>query len=392
MNTVITMFFSSITWLILGFLSLGPAGFIFCLMRRAAKYSWPTKVDTNYKPRISVLVPTYNELDIIQFKLVNLSHVRYPDNLMEIIIVDSNSCDGTREIVRQFLKRVPQVSMRMLVETERRGKSHALNYALSHCEGDVIVVSDADCFWPPDILEKSLPFLGDPTVGAISGPKRLLNSNESWVTRSEEAYLRSANFLRLGESKAGSTVFFEGGFSAFKREAFCRFDPYDTGSDDCGTVISVMEKNFRAMLVPEAEFFSTFPESFRGKIDIKLRRANQLVRVFGNYLDLLSKRKIKTSVNTILPNIFMYLFSPIFFMFFIVVTVGLLVEFPFLLLASLFLILPSVRFYFYAILESNLLLTASLFAVLFGKKFSMWSQPPDRTSITKEKLVDFNLI
>jgi len=361
-------------------------------MRGASKYSWPTKVDTDYKPRVSIIVPTYDESDIILFKLANLNRIEYPKNLMEIIIVDSNSCDGTREVIRQFLKRKLRVNMKILVEAERKGKSHALNYALSYCNGDVIIVSDADCFWPPNILEEAIPFLGDPRVGAISGPKILLNSNQTWVTRFEEAYLRSANVLRLGESKVGSTVFFEGGFSAFKREAFCRFDPYDTGSDDCGTVISVMEKGFKAMLVPEAEFFSTFPESFRDKVNVKLRRANQLVRVFGKYLNLLSKRKIRTSVNTILPNIFLYLFSPIFFMFFIVVTVGLLVDFPFLLLASFFLILPSVRFYFYEILESNLLLIAALFAVLFGKKFSMWSQPQDRTSITKEKLIQFNLI
>lgn len=386
------MFFYVLVWLIFGFLSIGPITFIFFFMRRSSQWSWPTKVDTNYKPRVSIIVPTYNEADIILLKLTNLDRIRYPRNLMETIIVDSNSNDGTQEIIRQFLKRKPRINMKMLVETARKGKSHALNYALSHCVGDVIIVSDADCFLPQSILEEAIPFLGDPTVGAISGPKILLNANQTWVTRLEESYLRSANVLRFGESKVGSTVFFEGGFSAFKKEAFYRFDPYDTGSDDCGTVISVVERDFRAMLVPQARFFSAFPPSYQGKIMIKLRRANQLVRVFGKYLNLLSKGKIKTSLKTVVPNIFLYLFSPLFFVAFTILTLGLVATFPFLLLTSLFLMIPCLRFYFYEILESNLLLTASILAILFGKKFSMWNPPQNRIYFTKERLVYFDLI
>ena len=98
----------------------------------------------------------------------------------------------------------------------------------------------------------------------------------------EQGYLKSANMLRLGESKAASTLFFEGGFSAFRREALQRFDPYETGSDDCGTVLSVIEHDFRAMLVVDAKFYSSFPATFRGKISIKLRRTIQLVTAFLN--------------------------------------------------------------------------------------------------------------
>jgi cellulose synthase/poly-beta-1,6-N-acetylglucosamine synthase-like glycosyltransferase len=386
------MFFFVIAWLLFGFLSLGPAAFIFYYMKNKSKRSWPTKVDSNYKPRISVIVPTYNESSIILFKLINLSRLRYPKDLMEIVIVDSNSSDDTAEIVRQFSQKEPQVSIKVLVEKERRGKSHALNYALNHCNGDVIIVSDADCFWPSDILEKAMPFLADSSVGAIAGPKILLNPNQTWVTRMEEGYLKSANVLRLGESKVGSTVFFEGGFSAFKREAFDRFDPYGTGSDDCGTVIRVIQKNFRTMLVPEAKFYSTFPASFRGKLGIKLRRINQLVRVFAKYLDLLVQRKLKATKRTVVPNTLLYLFSPIALIVFILLTVFLVFSFPFLLLFFGLLIIPEIRFYFYEIFESNMLLIAAIFGIMLGKEFSIWSQPEDRRLLTKDTLRQFNLI
>jgi cellulose synthase/poly-beta-1,6-N-acetylglucosamine synthase-like glycosyltransferase len=261
-----------------------------------------------------------------------------------------------------------------------------------HCKGEVIIVSDADCFWPSDILEKAIPFLADPAVGAISGPKILLNSNQTWVTRMEESYLRSANVLRLGETKAGSTVFFEGGFSAFKKEAFDRFDPYATGSDDCGTVIRVIENNFRTILVPEAEFYSPFPASFQGKLSIKLRRANQLVRVFVKYLALLAEGKVKATKRTVVSNTLLYLFSPVAFVVFMFLTALLLFSFPLLLLFFAFLVIPRVRFYFYEIFESNILLLAAIFGVVGGERFSIWSQPEDRIWLTEEKLSQFNLI
>lgn len=284
-----------IAWLLLGLLALGPAAFIYFYRKRSSKKSWPTKVNPNYFPTISIIVPTYNESSIVLLKLLNIARLKYPTNLTEIILVDSNSSDNTVEIAKQFIREKPQINMKILVEKERRGKSYALNYALSHCKGEVVIVSDVDCFLPSDILEKAVPFLADPDVGAVGGPKIILNSNATWITRMEQDYLKSANTLRLGESIDGSTPFFEGGFSAFKRSSFDRFDPYGTGSDDCGTVISVVERNFRAMLVPDAEFYSPFPTSLKSKLNVKLRRINQLIRVFTKYLSLLTKGKLKTS-------------------------------------------------------------------------------------------------
>ena len=144
----------------------------------------------------------------------------------------------------------------------------------------------------------------------------------------EETYLKSANFMRVGESKAGSTVFFEGGFSAFKKEALEKFDPYATGSDDCGTIIGVIEKNYRAMLVKDAKFYSSFPSTFRGKIDIKLRRINQLIRVFSKYFDSRVKGKVKSTKTTIIPNILLYLVSPIAFVIFYFLSAFLLILNP----------------------------------------------------------------
>jgi hypothetical protein len=146
------------------------------------------------------------------------------------------------------------------------------------------------------------------------------------------------------------------------------------------------------MLVKEAKFYSSFPATFRGKISIKLRRINQLVRVFSKYLDLLVKGKVKSSKSTVVPNTLLYLVSPIAFAVFLVLTAYLVLSYPMLLFFSLLLFAPQVRFYVYQIVENNILLFVSILAVLFGQKFSVWAQPEDRVWFTRENLSSYNLI
>lgn len=381
-----------VLWFLFLIFSFGTAFLIYVLMRRSAKRPWQIKIDSNYRPKVSILIPTYNEEAIIRLKLKNLIKVRYPQDRMEIIVVDSNSQDQTLKIMNTFLKQHPEANIKILTENARQGKAAALNFALKQCRGEVVIVSDADCFWPSDILEKTIPFLADPNVGAVSGPKILLNPEESWVTRTEAFYLNSMNRVRLGESKVCSTLLFEGGFSAYKREVLESFDPYNTGSDDCGTIVMLAEKGYRAIFVPEARFYSAFPSSWSEKISIKVRRANQLVRVLWRYFYLLSKGRIKTSKRIIVQGALIYLVNPIMFLALVATSVYLLFEYPFLLLFLLVFLMPNVNSYLFELIQNYFILFISLLAVLINKKFVVWKKPKDRILIREHVLRQYGLI
>ena len=386
------MFLLIILWFVFFAGSFGITGFVFLSMRKAVSRPWRINVDDDYKPKISIIVPTYNESAVIAFKLQNLNKLEYPKELTQIIVVDSRSEDQTVNVVDSFIKEESGVNLRIIRDSERRGKSAALNNALKQCEGDVIIVSDADCFWPSGILRESLPFLADPSVGAISGPKLLLNPDQSWVTASEEKYMESHNRIKLGESKINSTVFFEGGFSAYKKGVIDAFDPYNTGADDAGTVMKVLEKNLRAILVPQARFFTTFPVTWEAKVGIKARRGNQLVRVFMKYAGLLAQRRIANSKRVILQNILLYLLTPFMFVLLLVVTAYFLLMFPYLVLAFLLLLVPQVRRSFFEVIQSYIVLLLSIVSVAFGKRTLVWGKPPDRNLATEEMLHNRMLI
>jgi len=386
------MLVAFILWLVFAFLSFGFLGLGYIWTRHEIKKPWKVRRAEGYRPRISIIVPTYNESDVIDYKLKNLAKLNYPANSTQTILIDSGSTDSTIEKIQKFIKEHQNMNIRLLVESERKGKSSALNRSLSSCDGDIIIVSDADCFWPSNILIRALPYLADPDVGAISGPKKLLNAEASATTRSEYAYLESMNTVKLGESKSSSTMLFEGGFSAYKREALDSFDPYLTGSDDCGTVITLLEKGYKAIMVQEAEFFTAFPRTWKGKIAIKTRRANQLVRLFKKYAILLFKNKIKIAKPVIARNVFMYLVSPIMFLFLVATTVYLIVEFPLILATLLVLLVPRARSYFAEVMLNYVILVYAIFSSLENKRFTVWSQPEDRALLEEQMLIQKGLV
>jgi len=381
-------------WIVLCLLSFGLPVLRHVSMKNAARKPWRLEMHENYFPNVSILLPTYNESKVIGFKLKNLNMQEYPSELMEILIVDSNSDDETIDVVDDFIEKNPSMGNRIKVlsENDKKGKSAALNLALQHSQNDIVIVSDADCFWPPDILAKSLPFLSDGSVGAISGPKILLNPQQSWVTRAEDLYLNIMNRTKLGESKTISTPFFEGGFSAFKRGALTKFDPYSTGSDDCGTVLDLLKRKNRAILVPEARFYTTFPMTWRGRMSIKIRRANQLVRVFSRYLRLMLKRQIKTARGIILQNCLVFFLCPVIFALLLPLTFYLLIGFPLFALLFLGFLIPKVRVYLFEAVQNYTIIFLSLFSTIFKTKSLAWKQPEDRLLLTREMLQQHNLI
>jgi len=379
-----------IVWFALCCVFFGFPLIYYSYMRKCSSKPWKIKVDRHYSPKVTILVATYNEANTISFKLENLLKLDYPKNLIQILLVDSASTDNTLDEVSSFLIRHLEMKIEVLRERKRSGKSIALNYALKHATGDVIVVSDADCFLPPDILNKALPFLADPSVGAVVGREVLLNQNQSWVTRTEKTYRDSVHAVKLGESKFYSTLFFEGGFSAYKKEFL---DEFSIESDDCGTALNVIQKNVRTILVPEATFFTFFPKTWKGKVTIKIRRAGQLMRIWAKCINLLLGENLRLPKRIALSEVFLYVVNPLFFVALVPTTFIVLLEYPFISLFFLFLLIPKIRIFFIEVVQDNFILLSALILTLLNKRFVTWIKAEDsRSYFTKDLLAGKKLI
>jgi len=348
----------------------------FSYLRNRAKRSWGFKIDPQFCPSVSVIVPAHNEEKFILRKLQNLSKVSYPKDKIEIILVDDASTDQTLAKAEKFVRENPELQIKVLHQDKRQGKANALNAALKICSTGIVIVTDADTRLPADILSKTLPFMSNPTIGAMSGVGEPTNALRSWVTSAEKNYLNMMSVWRLGESKIHSTLRFEGCYCAFRKDAFHEFDN-ESGADDSGTALRVIQNGYRAILIPDARVPAEVPDKLMEHVRAKIRRAVQLAGLWSQCLRLLVTKRLKLPKRIAIPEIFLSLFMPFLFVALIGLSFLLWVYYLIpvsILIAALCLacIVPKVRsFVVRSILDQLILFYAVLLSVK-KKKFVVW--------------------
>lgn len=136
-------------------------------------------------PTVSILIPAHNEEVVIRQTLKAMVQLSYPKHLLEIIVINDNSSDGTGDIVQSFCEQYDHVHM---IETKPpfagKGKSTALNEGLKASTGEVICVYDADNM--PEqkaVYHLVLGLLNDLKAGAVVGKFRVINAAKNLLTK-----------------------------------------------------------------------------------------------------------------------------------------------------------------------------------------------------------------
>ena len=389
------MDFLLVAWVCIGALFFGVPVTYFLYMKKRSAADWNLDTKKDYMPSTAILIPAYNEEKIIRLKLDNLSQVVYPKDKMEIIVLNDAYSDCTVQEVNRYIANNPTQKISLFDSKEHRGKTGCLNIVLKDIKADVAIISDADCFWPHDILGKALSYLSDPTVGAITGREYLLNPQDTWVTLGEQFYDNTVQAIRIGESKLHSTLFFQGGFAAYKRSVL---EEFNHATDDSGTALDMIQRNKRAILIPEIGFFTVSPAIWRNKVSIKIRRASQLQQLWARCLNLLVHGKLSMPKKIAVSEIFLHIFNPLLLIGFGVLTVLVGVKYPLMGLTltagvcAIFLV-KKTRMTALELLQNNLILLTALSSFLANRKFKLWKPIQESRSVLNEKtLRENNLI
>jgi glycosyltransferase involved in cell wall biosynthesis len=97
--------------------------------------------------KVSIIIPVYNEARTLPTLLARVRSQAIPGAAKEIIIIESGSTDGSRDIVAEFLARDAgddSVSVRAVYEKEPKGKGHAVRQGFGLATGDILMIQDAD--------------------------------------------------------------------------------------------------------------------------------------------------------------------------------------------------------------------------------------------------------
>ena len=119
----------------------------------------------DFFPRISVVMPCYNEEKFIKKSIESLVDDYFLNNC-ELIIIDGMSTDGTQEVVQSFSKQGLRLR---LLENKKRLQAYGLNLGISKAKGEIIVRADAHCIYPRGYIKNCLDLLKKNNAANVGG-------------------------------------------------------------------------------------------------------------------------------------------------------------------------------------------------------------------------------
>lgn len=218
-------------------------------------------------PDVSLIIPAYDEENVIAAKIENTRALAYPQDKLEIIVASDGSTDHTNEIVSTY---VPQ-GVELIVLNPNRGKSSAQNRAVPETNGEIILFTDANVKLQSDAVRKVTSNFSDKSVGCVVGQVTYVNEGDTSVSEGEGFYWRYELFLRQKESELGNLAMGSGPIMALRRSLFEPLDP-DVGEDFVLPMQTVMAGH-RVVYEPEAVsqevLFQNVPSSmFKSKVRV----------------------------------------------------------------------------------------------------------------------------
>jgi glycosyltransferase involved in cell wall biosynthesis len=134
-------------------------------------------------PKVSIIVPCYNEQSTIRLLLEALCAQTYPRADMEVIIADGMSEDGTRDAIAAFQRDFPELELRV-VDNIRRNIPSGLNRAIEAARGEYIVRFDGHSKPYPDYVEKCIQALEAGRGDNVGGVWEIRPGAQTWSAKS----------------------------------------------------------------------------------------------------------------------------------------------------------------------------------------------------------------
>jgi len=239
----------------------------------------------DFLPGVTIIIAAYNEEDCIASTLENKTHLDYPKDKLEIIVVSDGSTDRTDAIVDRYKK----FGVRLLRQEPRAGKTSAINMAVGEAAGDILVSSDANSIYAPDALKRLMQNFNDSSVGYVTGKMIYTNPDGSAVGDGCTTYMKYENLLRDLETRVGSVVGVDGGIDAVRKELYKPMRPDQL--PDFVLPLMVVEQRYRVVYEPNALLREPILNAAHDEYRMRVRVALRALWAIWDMRHLLSLRR-----------------------------------------------------------------------------------------------------
>ncbi len=267
----------------------------------------------DFQPLVSVLIPAYNEEEVIVYTVNSVLESDYPK--LEVIVIDDGSTDGTGEMLDAQFGRNPAVR---IIHQPNRGKPAALSHGLAEASSGILVTIDADTAVEPNAIGKLVRHFVNPRVGAVAGNVKVGN-RISWLTRWQALeYVTSQNLEKRAFDLLNCIPVVPGALSAWRAEAINNSGGFsaDTVAEDTDLTITIRRAGWDISYEEEAIGWTDAPETAAVLVRQRFRWTFGTLQAFWKHRDTLGRSRYGTLGWIALPNIFLFqlllpLFSPV---------------------------------------------------------------------------------
>ena len=267
---------------------------LFVPMSVLSKHRETLQPDLKKYPKVSVIIPAYNEEKVLKKTLESMIETQYPRK--EIIFVDDGSTDGTLDIAKQFKNQIT------ILHKNNGGKASALNYGLVYAKGEIIVIVDADTIIGRNSIKEIVKgFEVSKHVAAVAGNIKVRN-RVNWITKCQALeYLTWIQVIRRAFDTFGSITVVPGALGAFKKSCVSGTGAYgkETIVEDFDQTIKLLKAGLitqgsvKAVAYTEApvtlgDFVKQRKRWYRGNIQVLFRHSDALTNPRFGYLQKLA--------------------------------------------------------------------------------------------------------
>ena len=197
-------------------------------------------------PVVTVQLPIYNEVHVVERLLKAISELDYPKDKLEIQVLD-DSTDETRGLTERAVAKLQADGFDAVVlhrENRIGFKAGALDHGFKKAKGEFFFILDADFVPPRNILKECIDHFGDPKVGMIQTRWGHLNRSYSWLTRAQAILLDGHLVLeQTARSRTGRFFNFNGTAGLWRKRCIG-----EAGGWQHDTLTEDLDLSYRAQL------------------------------------------------------------------------------------------------------------------------------------------------
>ena len=219
------------------------------LLSRWRRFGPPIRKDLDYRTTVTVLLAVYNGEAFLARKLDNLLGLDYPTELLDIVVVSDGSTDATDSIVQAYSDRKVR-----LVRVPHAGKAAALNAAMQHAMGEILLFVDVRQMFDLQALRHLVANFADSSVGGVTGELCFVHTDRVGEAADIDVYWRYEIWARQRHSLIASIFNTTGCIYALRR-SLAEPIPPDTLVDDAIIPLRAFFRGYRVVIDTEALAF-----------------------------------------------------------------------------------------------------------------------------------------